>query len=260
MDDLDDSSSLNFDENQPLIDFENNLEFESLRAIVESDIVEWENSYPQNDFYPRDQYAVGLDLLTLINERCEIFVGTEIVNFCANPTGSILNPNFPQSKFSNPYYSPNKIDFCPFSPCCPYNYELATYIHPNNRERRMRVTVYSSTTIIPFGGLFSYQGGSIESQRQRNNGSWTRLKQKIKIVNTGGQAVSYFTEEQNPNGTEGCRDLATINKFHDDFKDRKYRNLSQINLTLTSWAFEDDGICTTGEIKNAILGSVCNAN
>ena len=252
IDDYDDTA-LNVEDNQPLIDFENNLNFSSLRARVELDILKWENSFPQNDDnYPQSQYLAGFELLTILNEKCEIYINDEIVNFCENPAGSIINPKYPlESEYSNPYYSSNRIDFCPFSDCCPINFEAEIFVDPNNSNKRIRVEISSTSTIVPFGGLLSYYTGFVISQRRRNNGNWTRSREQIKVVGSGGQASAYFQD---------CEFLDNVNVFHDDFRRRRSRSKTKFNVTLTSWAFQDNDLCTTGEMRNAIIGSVCNEN
>ena len=191
-------------------------------------------------------------MLSILNEKCEIYVNDEIVNFCDNPTGSILNPKYPsESKYSNPYYSSNRIDFCPFSDCCPINFEAENFVDPNNSNKRIRVEISSTSTVVPFGGVLSYYTGFVISQRRRNNGNWTSSREQIKVVGAGGLASAYFRD---------CDSLSVVNVFHNDFKNRRARSKSKFNLTLTSWAFEDNDLCATGEMRNAIIGSVCNEN
>ena len=211
-DDFDDST-LSFNDDQPIIDFENGLNFFSLRAKVESDIIAWENSLDKSP-NPEDQYLAPVSLMAMLNVNCEIYIGDELANACDNQDFSIVNPDFANTIDGNEVETRN--GWCLISDCCPINQELERFIFPNDSGRRIKLSVFSYHLPWPWvgNGNGTIIGGKITSQKYRSN-KWKRSRQEIAILGSGGIYRNYNWR---------CNQVQIFNNYPQDYRKRKSRN------------------------------------
>lgn len=91
----------NFNEFQPLIDFEQKLAYTSLRNVVEAKMPEW-LSKPILDMatYPRRVSVIGQELRTLVNKDYKVKIGGEILDFGVKNLDDAKNRGTANSRFS----------------------------------------------------------------------------------------------------------------------------------------------------------------
>ncbi len=258
IDDYDDTV-LNVEENQPIIDFENALEFKSLRARIERDIVSWENTATiQEAPDPEDQFIAPVNLLSIVNSNCEIYIGNNILNICDNSSGSsIINPDW--NSFDLDDQTVENRTWCPFNGsattpgCCPITQELVRATFPNNNRKRAKVSVFSYGFILPLGGLLSTHGGKITTQKQNGRGNWKRDREDIMISSSGGTPGAWQSN---------CIPFDTPSiARHTSHEKRKSREKTRTNIgVLNTPAWVINGNCTTASVRNIFAPFVCNSN
>jgi len=241
-----------FNDDQPIIDFENELAFSSLRAKVEAKTVLWENATVlDNTPNPDDEYLAPVSLMAILNEDCEMYIGDELANACDNPEFTIRNVNY--GDLDGEVETRNGVCFA--SNCCTWATESQNFVFPNNNRRRIRLTTYSIGLPWPFftSGNGSIVGGKIRSERQRNNGRWRRSRQQIAILGSGGIYRNYISSN--------CNILKVDNNFPQSFRNRRSRDQNKMYWDLTFSTrpgFAQFELCTSGAVRNVMDRFVCN--
>lgn len=84
--------SLNFDEDQPLIDLENNFGFFSLRKHIEDKMEVWlDNTVLNMATNPDDHIILDEETRSLLTPNCEAIIGGQVVDFCDPGIGTVGN-------------------------------------------------------------------------------------------------------------------------------------------------------------------------
>jgi len=66
-----------------LIDFENQFQFNSLRKVVEAQIVSWLNNTTLDTLNdPDDHFIMDEELRTLLTPDCKVMIGGNVENLC----------------------------------------------------------------------------------------------------------------------------------------------------------------------------------
>ena len=173
------ANALGFEEDQPLIDFEDNLSFSSLRDSIETEMDGWLDNTVLNDATnPENFYIVDPFLRTLLNNRCEIIVDSSIWTFHEDGSATeVFDLNFDvldsvRNETFDPENSPNgrlepRDNHNGLSECCDNTSEADTMAF--NSTDTKRIDCYLELRSWPWTG--SIVGKTI-ALRQKSNGKW----------------------------------------------------------------------------------------
>jgi len=142
---------MGFDEEQPLVDFEQNYSgFSSLRAKIELENLAWEAAAIQKfEELPEVSTIADHILRTVLTENCEVIIAGKIVNFCDGATKALNN--------------------CNSRGCCKYGIQFGVQFVGNDR---------AVVKLLYFnGGFVSNVSSSVISYRRSGN-RWRRFRSK----------------------------------------------------------------------------------
>ena len=186
-DELNDMEDLvGFNYLQPYIDFEDDLNFSSLRAKVEADIQTWlDNGGSESD--DPDNHFIGDDLArTILNEQAEVMIGGSIYKFFENGSyiaitdGSFTTLTAIRNGGDPDDYN-NVVWFAKNAESCKTNKYTNIYKHSGSGKFRMKCRV----------GIYYYPWGcgfvaKTKSYKKKNNGKWRKYRTKIDVC-VGGK-------------------------------------------------------------------------
>jgi hypothetical protein len=150
----------NFNEFQPLIDFEQKRAYTSLRSVVEAKMPEW-LSKPVLDIntYPRRVSVIGQELRTLVNEDYKVKIGGEILDFGVKNLDDAKNRSSASSRFS----------------CGMMGFSGKSQLFDNDTKSLVTTVGLSPQ---PIGSLAS---GESYVFSQGSDGSWNRFSTRISV-------------------------------------------------------------------------------
>ncbi len=148
--------STNFNEFQPLVDFESTLvDYKSLRNKVEGLVAKWLNK-PDLDMntYPRNVPVIGQGMRTLVNESYQVKVGNDILDFSTNNGG-------------------NNASLTASNSCGIAGFSGSERPFDNNNKK-----LVANSGLLP-SLLGSIVDGEVYIYRKKTNGGWNRFSTKI---------------------------------------------------------------------------------
>ena len=251
-------SMVEFDENQIYIDFENQFEFSSLRAQIQSDIIDWEKAINQSSFdSPEDQYIAPNSLLTLFNLNCELYIGDIVMNLCEGEA-SMVNPEYNKNDDLAGEVN-SRWNACisqPPSPptgtpsCCYMWYNTVPFLWPNNQYRRLVIRNFAYGFNTPLGQFFNIHGGKIKSEIYRTNGNrWEGSRKKIKISQHAGTHRDYWNT---------CGVIGQASGHHNTYRNRISRDRTKSPISTKVNGFTPTELCTTASVKSVMSRAICN--
>jgi hypothetical protein len=174
------AQSIGFDEDQPLINFENNLGFYSLRTKIESDLVQWLNHPVLDENTDPDNHVVIDDVLrALLNPAGKVNIGGTVYDF-----NSINDMPRPEGGL--------------FS--CYMNGRFARNITYDNNKKRLWVR--TSLVGIPFSGHSVAKTKAVNYKLARGGRKWQKFRTETFIQLNGGfrdfscDHIGTFTSEK----------------------------------------------------------------
>ena len=158
------AQSVNFDEDQPLINFENHLGFYSLRTKIEADLVQWLNHPVLDETTDPDNHVVIDDVLrALLNPAGEVKVDGTVYNFTT--LGNMPQPE--GGLFSCYLFGRNS--------------DNKTY---DNGKKRLGVR--TSLVGIPFSLHSAAKTKAVSYQLASGGRAWKKFRTKLSIQLNGG--------------------------------------------------------------------------
>lgn len=219
-----------WDENQPLIDFENSLGFSSRRKLVESQIVAWlENSIGDLDLDqdPDDSDYLDEELRTLLTHDGKVSVGGQILDY-------LEGANFTSDEVGNSSFSSSSV----VTPCLPFRKKKDDEEYVDELKK---IKVKVRTAHWPWLGKSL---SKIINFKRKNNGGWKRDRATLR-ASLGGQFRKSDCEDNIPAGA------------FKSFKFRKKRKVKFHIWGMNEWtsAFQGE-VSGCGEIQDANL-TIC---
>ncbi|MFQ6610722.1 MAG: hypothetical protein ACE5D7_07980 [Fidelibacterota bacterium] len=158
--------SLNFNEDQPLIDLENSLNFYSLRKDIEAKMDVWLDNYVLDmGTNPDNHIILDEETRTLLTPDCMVMIGGQVYNFC-QPDISVSPPKGDEDK---------SLSFCLPGNCCFWG-GSDDDVYYENENKRIIVYVSLRNKI----GI-SKAKAKVISCKKKSNGKWKRFRTRLSI-------------------------------------------------------------------------------
>lgn len=157
------AESIGFDDDQPLINFENNLGFYSLRTQIASDLVQWLNHPVLDENTDPDNHVVIDDVLrALLNPAGEVKVGGTVYNFT-----TLDNMPQPEGLIN----------------CYMFGRFARKKMYDNDKKQ---LWVRTSLVGFPFSGHSAAKTKAVSYKLARGGRAWKRFQTDLSIQLNGG--------------------------------------------------------------------------